>query len=37
LRRHIRRHQLLVEETDSMAFAAFYDARADAEWVSSTD
>ena len=27
--------KLLVEETHSMAFAAFYDARADAEWVSS--
>lgn len=28
--------KLLVEETDSKAFAAFYDAHADAEWVSST-
>lgn len=27
--------KLLVEETDSKAFAAFYDARSDAEWVSS--
>ena len=27
--------KLLVEETDSTAFAAFYDAHADAEWVSS--
>jgi uncharacterized protein len=27
--------KLLVEETDSKAFAAFYDAHADAEWVSS--
>jgi predicted nucleic acid-binding protein len=27
--------KLLVEETHSKAFAAFYDARADAEWVSS--
>jgi uncharacterized protein len=27
--------KLLVEETDSRAFAAFYDAHADAEWVSS--
>jgi uncharacterized protein len=27
--------KLLVEETGSKAFAAFYDARADAEWVSS--
>jgi uncharacterized protein len=27
--------KLLVEETHSTAFAAFYDARADAEWVSS--
>jgi predicted nucleic acid-binding protein len=27
--------ELLVEETDSKAFAAFYDAHADAEWVSS--
>ncbi|MEP7023128.1 MAG: type II toxin-antitoxin system VapC family toxin [Actinomycetota bacterium] len=27
--------KLLVEETHSKAFAAFYDSRADAEWVSS--
>ena len=27
--------KLLVEETDSKAFAAFYDAHSDAEWVSS--
>jgi uncharacterized protein len=27
--------KLLVEETHSKAFAAFYDAQADAEWVSS--
>lgn len=27
--------KLLVEETDSKAFAAFYDAHDDAEWVSS--
>ena len=27
--------KLLVEETDSKAFAAFYDAHEDAEWVSS--
>jgi len=27
--------KLLVEETDSKAFAAFYDAHNDAEWVSS--
>jgi len=27
--------KLLVEETHSKAFAVFYDARADAEWVSS--
>jgi predicted nucleic acid-binding protein len=27
--------KLLVEERDSKAFAAFYDAHADAEWVSS--
>jgi len=27
--------KLLVEETDSLAFAAFYDAHDDAEWVSS--
>jgi uncharacterized protein len=27
--------KLLAEETDSRAFAAFYDAHADAEWVSS--
>ena len=27
--------KLLVEETDSRAFAAFYDTHADAEWVSS--
>ena len=27
--------KLLVEESDSSAFAAFYDAHADAEWVSS--
>jgi uncharacterized protein len=27
--------KLLVEETDSRAFAAFYDAHPDAEWVSS--
>jgi uncharacterized protein len=27
--------KLLVEETDSQAFATFYDAHADAEWVSS--
>jgi uncharacterized protein len=27
--------KLLVEETHSAAFATFYDARADAEWVSS--
>jgi uncharacterized protein len=27
--------KLLVEETDSKAFAAFYDAHVDAEWVSS--
>jgi len=27
--------KLLVEETHSKAFAAFYDARVDAEWVSS--
>jgi uncharacterized protein len=27
--------KLLVEESDSRAFAAFYDAHADAEWVSS--
>ncbi|HXP20771.1 MAG TPA: type II toxin-antitoxin system VapC family toxin [Streptosporangiaceae bacterium] len=27
--------KLLVEETDSKAFAAFYDAHADAAWVSS--
>ncbi len=27
--------KLLVEETDSEAFAAFYDAHAEAEWVSS--
>jgi predicted nucleic acid-binding protein len=27
--------KLLVEETHSTAFAAFYDARTDAEWVSS--
>lgn len=27
--------KLLVEETDSTAFAAFYDTHADAEWVSS--
>jgi predicted nucleic acid-binding protein len=27
--------KLLVEETHSKAFAAFYDARADVEWVSS--
>jgi hypothetical protein len=27
--------KLLVEETDSRAFAAFYDAHADAEWLSS--
>jgi uncharacterized protein len=27
--------KLLVEETDSKAFAAFYDAHYDAEWVSS--
>ena len=27
--------KLLVEESHSKAFAAFYDARADAEWVSS--
>jgi uncharacterized protein len=27
--------KLLVEETDSKAFAAFYDGHADAEWVSS--
>ncbi len=27
--------KLLVEETDSEAFAAFYDAQAEAEWVSS--
>jgi uncharacterized protein len=27
--------KLLVEETHSRAFAAFYDAHADAEWVSS--
>lgn len=27
--------KLLVEETHSTAFAAYYDARADAEWVSS--
>jgi uncharacterized protein len=27
--------KLLVEESDSKAFAAFYDAHADAEWVSS--
>ena len=27
--------KLLVEETDSQAFAAFYDAHSDAEWVSS--
>lgn len=27
--------RLLVEETHSKAFAAFYDAQADAEWVSS--
>jgi uncharacterized protein len=27
--------KLLVEEADSKAFAAFYDAHADAEWVSS--
>jgi len=28
--------KLLVEETGSKAFAAFYDAHSDAEWVSST-
>ena len=27
--------KLLVEETDSKAFAAFYDAHSDAEWISS--
>ncbi|HUC27117.1 MAG TPA: type II toxin-antitoxin system VapC family toxin [Streptosporangiaceae bacterium] len=27
--------KLLVEETDSKAFAAFYDTHADAEWISS--
>jgi uncharacterized protein len=27
--------KLLVEETDSKSFAAFYDAQAEAEWVSS--
>jgi uncharacterized protein len=27
--------KLLVQETDSLAFAAFYDDHADAEWVSS--
>ena len=27
--------KLLAEQTDSKAFAAFYDAHADAEWVSS--
>jgi len=27
--------KLLAEQTDSKAFAAFYDARAEAEWVSS--
>jgi uncharacterized protein len=27
--------KLLIEETDSTAFAAFYDTHADAEWVSS--
>ncbi len=28
--------KLLVEETDSLAFAAFYDERANATWVSSS-